>query len=172
MRHRVSGKEFNRNKAHRKALFRNLIDSLILYGRITTTLAKAKALRPKIEKLITVAKKSQELSGAAYVHNFRRVLSIVQDRGLAKKLFTDIAERFDQRNGGYTRIMKLGASRWEEKGRGKVAFNRLGDNAKMAVIELVERKEKGQELYSAGRGTLARQEKELGKTQKPKKQPR
>lgn len=169
MRHRVSGKEFNRNKAHRKALFRNLVSSLILYGRITTTVAKAKALRPKIERLITVAKRSQDQSGAAYVHNFRRVLSVVQDRGLAKKLFTDIAERFDQRNGGYTRILRLGAPRWDEKGRGKVAFNRLGDNSKMAVIELVERKEREQELYSAGRGSLARQEKELGKKQVSKK---
>lgn len=140
-----------------------MLNSLFLHGKITTTQAKAKEIQPKAEKLITLGKKAQDLPDHEYLHNYRRALSILQDKKIVKKLFTDIVERFDQRNGGYTRILKLGGFRWESKGHGKVAFNRLGDNAKRVILELVELKDKDQELYAAGRGKLAQEEVKLEK---------
>lgn len=102
---------------HQKLMMANLAVSLFDHESITTTVAKAKALRPYAEKLITKAKKGS-------VHDRRNVLSHIEDRAIVHKLFADIAPRFSDRNGGYTRILKLGP--------------RNGDNAPMALIELVE----------------------------------
>lgn len=122
MRHRIAGHKLSRNSAQRKALFRNLIRELYIHERITTTHAKARAFRGDAEKLITKAKHG--LSGKIdRVHAQRQVVAYLNDKGTAKKLFDEIAPRFQERNGGYTRIIKLG--------------KRFGDAADMAIIELV-----------------------------------
>ena len=105
------------NPSHHRLMMRNLAESLFVHERIQTTEAKAKALRPYAERLITKAKKGT-------VHHRRQVLSDIENREVVHKLFADIAPRFAERNGGYTRILKLG--------------QRSGDGAPMALIELVE----------------------------------
>jgi large subunit ribosomal protein L17 len=117
MRHLKTGRKLGRSSAHRKALFRNLVTALITRERIRTTLAKAKELRSKAEKTITLGKKGT-------LHARRLAFRTVQEKEALKKLFGPIAERFATRNGGYTRIIKIG--------------NRKGDAAPMAFIELVE----------------------------------
>lgn len=118
MRHLKAGRKLNRNSGHRKALFRNLVVSLLRYERIETTVAKAKELRKVAERTITVAKR-----GAPGAH--KKVFKTVKDKTVIKKLFNNLAGRFAERNGGYTRIIRIG--------------NRAGDCASMAVIELVDR---------------------------------
>lgn len=122
MRHRISGRILGRDAGHRKALFRNLVRELYLHGRIITTEAKARAIRADAEKLITKAKKGME--GAARVHASRQLVAYLNDKTVAKKVFDEIAPRYAERNGGYTRIIKIG--------------KRQGDAADMAIIELVE----------------------------------
>lgn len=123
MRHRVKTNNLSRTGAHRRALARNLFQALIEHERIETTVTKAKAHRPFAEKLITLAKEKN-------LHNFRRALAILgNDRKTTTKLFDVIGPRFKERPGGYTRILKL-------------AKPRLGDNASVAIWELVERSEK------------------------------
>ena len=122
MRHRVAGYELGRNSAHRKALRRNLARSLFLHGKVVTTQTKAKAVRPFAEKLITLGKRG-DLAAR------RRALSLLPDKDVVKKLFDDVAPKFHDRAGGYTRILK--------KVYGKTWHNRLGDNAPMAILELV-----------------------------------
>ncbi|GJL79068.1 MAG: hypothetical protein NPINA01_20570 [Nitrospinaceae bacterium] len=117
MRHLKAGRKLGRSSAHRKALFRNLVTALIVRERIRTTLAKAKELRSKAEKTITLGKKGT-------LHARRLAFRTVQEKEALQKLFGPIAERFASRNGGYTRIIKIG--------------NRKGDDAPMAFIELVE----------------------------------
>ena len=117
MRHQRRGRNLGRDTAHRKALYANLTGSLVEHGRITTTEAKAKRLRPLAERLITFAKRG-DLSAR------RRVLTVVRDKDVVHVLFTEIGPRYQTRQGGYTRIVKVGP--------------RKGDNAPMAVIELVE----------------------------------
>jgi len=123
MRHRIKGSKLGRNSAQRKALFRNLIRELYLHERITTTEAKARAIRGDAEKLITKAKRGLADDGNR-VHAQRMVVAYLNDKAVAQKLFDDLAPRYTERNGGYTRIVKLG--------------KRRGDAADMAVIELVE----------------------------------
>jgi len=118
MRHRRKVTKLNRTNSHRKALLRNLAAQLFVHERVTTTEAKAKALRPFAERLITMAKNDT-------VHSRRSVSRQLSDKAVVKKLFTELSPRFMDRAGGYTRIMKL--------------MNRLGDNAKMSIIELVEK---------------------------------
>jgi len=118
MRHRLHGRGFSRKSAHRKAMFENLAAALIKHEQIRTTLPKAKDLRPFVERLITAGKHG----GLA---NRRRAIAALQDAGLADKLVTTLAERYASRPGGYTRILKAGY--------------RYGDNAAMAIIELVDR---------------------------------
>lgn len=122
MRHRVMGRHLGRDSAHRKALFSNLIRDLYIHGRITTTDAKARAIRADAEKLITKAKHGIA-DGGNRVHNQRMVVAYLRDQTVAKKVFDEIAPLFVDRNGGYTRIIKLG--------------KRQGDAADMAIIELV-----------------------------------
>ncbi len=123
MRHRVMGRHLGRDSAHRKALFSNLIRDLYIHGRITTTEAKARAIRADAEKLITKAKHGIA-DGGNRVHNQRMVVAYLRDQTVAKKVFDEIAPLFMDRNGGYTRIIKLG--------------KRQGDAADMAIIELVQ----------------------------------
>ncbi|MBT8115384.1 MAG: 50S ribosomal protein L17 [Arenicella sp.] len=117
MRHRKSGRQFNRNSSHRQAMFRNMMVSLFTHEQIKTTVAKAKELRTFAEPLITLAKKPS-------VANKRAAFAKLRDRDVVAKLFDEIAERMKDRPGGYTRILKCG--------------NRAGDNAPMAYIQLVD----------------------------------
>jgi len=147
MRHRLAGRKLGRTTAHRQALERNIVQSLFIYGRIITTEAKAKEFRGTAEHLITLGKVGD-------LPARRRILRTVQDPRLAKKIIDDVAKRFTDRQGGYTRVVKLGGSRWDGDGRGLYAFNRLGDNGKKAIWELVVRKDRDEELRSAGRVKL------------------
>ncbi|AXE22552.1 hypothetical protein SUDANB120_03750 [Streptomyces sp. enrichment culture] len=113
----AKGARLGGSAAHEKLLLANLAKALFEHGRITTTEAKARRLRPVAERLITKAKKGD-------IHNRRLVLQTITDKSIVHTLFTEIAPRFENRPGGYTRITKIG--------------NRRGDNAPMAVIELVE----------------------------------
>ncbi|HEM61381.1 MAG TPA: 50S ribosomal protein L17 [Chloroflexi bacterium] len=122
MRHKVAGRKLGRSSGHRRALFRNLITELFRHRRITTTEAKAKAVRSEAEKLITVAKNS--LGKESDVHERRQVLKTVTDAEVVRELFERIAPEYKDRPGGYTRIIKLGP--------------RQGDAAPMAILELVE----------------------------------
>jgi large subunit ribosomal protein L17 len=118
MRHKSGGRKLQRTSAHRTALFRNMSASLIKHEQITTTVAKAKELRPYIEKLVTLAKRG----GLA---NRRLANSRLLDDTQLKKLFDTLAERYKDRNGGYTRVIKAGI--------------RASDAAPMAIIEFVDR---------------------------------
>ena len=118
MRHGKSGRRLNRTASHRKALFSNMAASLIEHEQITTTLPKAKELRPIVEKLVTLGKRGD-------LHARRQAIAQIGSDELAKRLFDTIAPRYANRNGGYLRIMKAGF--------------RHGDNAAMAVIEFVDR---------------------------------
>jgi large subunit ribosomal protein L17 len=117
VRHGKKNRKLGRTTAHRIAMFRNQLSSLVIHGRIVTTLPKAKELRPVAERLITRGKSDT-------VHARRIAGRWVADRDLIKKLFTEIAPRFADRPGGYTRIVKLGP--------------RHGDNAEMAILEFVD----------------------------------
>jgi len=117
MRHRKSGKKLNRTSAHRKALMRNMVTSLLDHERIETTDAKAKALRGLADRMITLGKR-----GA--LHARRQALSVIRSKEVTAKVFDELAERFRDRPGGYTRVIKLG--------------NRVGDAAPISIIELVE----------------------------------
>ena len=130
MRHGNKGNNLSRTASHRKALLMNLGCQLITYKRITTTLAKAKALRVYIEPLITKTKNTS--SKEAIMHNHRIVFSYLNDKNAVKELFTVVAPKVAGRPGGYTRIIKLGA--------------RTGDNAELAMIELVD----FNEIYGKG----------------------
>ena len=116
MRHRKAGKKLGRDSSHRKAVLRNLVTSLFRYEEISTTHAKAKALRPVAEKMITLAKRGD-------LHAHRQVLSYLMDKSVAYKLFDQMRDRFSDRQGGYVRILKAG--------------HRIGDNAPLAIIQLL-----------------------------------
>jgi large subunit ribosomal protein L17 len=118
MRHKMSGRKLNRTSAHRKALFMNLANALIKHEQISTTLPKAKELRPFVEKLVTLGKRGD-------LHARRQAVSVLQDKDMVAKLFDALAKRYEKREGGYTRVLKAGF--------------RYGDNAPMAIIEFVDR---------------------------------
>ena len=120
MRHRISGRKFNRPTSQKLALFNSLAKSLLKYEQIVTTLPKAKDLRPYVEKMLTIGKN-------ATLANRRRLFSTLRDDSLVAKVCGPLASRYSNRNGGYTRIVKCGF--------------RLGDAAPMAVIELLDREE-------------------------------
>ena len=124
MRHQVAGYRLGRSKAARIALRRNLIKQFFTHERIRTTRAKAAAIRGEAERLITIARNSAEGTEAEKVHAQRMVASRLGDNSLNKRLFEEIAPRFVNRPGGYTRVLKLGP--------------RMGDAAEMVLIELVE----------------------------------
>ena len=116
MRHRRKGKKLGRTASHRKAMMRNMVTEFLDNERIVTTISKAKALRPVAEKMITLGKREN-------LHARRRALSFIRRKEVVYKLFDEIAPRFSERNGGYTRILRLGF--------------RQGDQAEMALLELV-----------------------------------
>ncbi len=118
MRHKFANRKLNRTSEHRKALFKNMLNSLIKYEQITTTLPKAKELKPKIDKVITLGKKNN-------LHAKKDLFSKLQDKSSVNKLVKTLSQRYEKRKGGYSRVMKAGF--------------RYGDNAPMAVIELVDR---------------------------------
>jgi large subunit ribosomal protein L17 len=123
MRHRMAGYHLGRTTAQRKQLFSNLIRDLYTYGRITTTEAKARAVRSDAEKLITKAKHGLR-DGGNRIHAQRQIVSYLGDQTVAKKVFDELAPRYVERNGGYTRMIKIG--------------KRQGDAADMAILELVD----------------------------------
>jgi len=116
MRHLKKGRKLNRNPSHRRALIRNMVTALLRHDRITTTDAKAKELRGWADWLVTLGKNGS-------LHARRQALSFIQDKAVAAKLFSDLAPRFANRNGGYTRVIKVA--------------RRRGDAAPLSVIELV-----------------------------------
>ncbi len=118
MRHKLSYRKLNRTSEHRKALFKNMLNSLIKYEQITTTLPKAKELKPKIDKVITLGKRNN-------LQSKKYLFSSLQDKLSVDKLSKILSQRYEKRNGGYSRVMRAGF--------------RYGDNAPMAVIELVDR---------------------------------
>jgi len=118
MRHKFGYKKLNRTSEHRKALIKNMLNSLIKYEQITTTLPKAKVLKPQADKIITLGKKNT-------LQNTRTLISKLQDEKSANKVKENLSKRYNDRKGGYTRIIKSGF--------------RYGDNAPMAVIEFVDR---------------------------------
>ena len=118
MRHKLGYKKLNRTSEHRKALIKNMLNSLIKYEQITTTLPKAKVLKPQADKIITLGKKVS-------LHNTKTLFSKLQDSKSTSKVIKTLSKRYEKRNGGYTRIIKAGF--------------RYGDNAPLAVIEFVDR---------------------------------
>ena len=120
MKHNITHRKLNRTSSHRKALLMNMSNALLKHEQITTTLPKAKELRPFVEKIITLGKKGD-------LHSRRKTISILQNKKNTKKVFDIFADRYKDRSGGYTRIVKLD--------------NRFGDNAPTAIIELVDRNE-------------------------------
>ena len=127
MRHRTSGRKFNRTASHRKAMFANMAAALVKHEQIVTTLPKAKDLRGVVEALITLAKRGD-------LHARRVVASRLRDETTVSKLFDTLGPRYRSRSGGYTRVLKAGF--------------RYGDNAPLAVIELVDRDENAKGLDS------------------------
>ena len=120
MKHRIKGKKLNRTSSHRKALFKNMAQAIIKHEQIITTLPKAKTMKPIIDKLITLGKKGS-------IHARRQAFSHLRDNDMVAKLFGDLASRYADRHGGYSRVLKAGF--------------RYGDAAAMAVLELVDRDE-------------------------------
>ena len=118
MRHKIGYRKLNKTSEHRKALFKNMLNSLIKYEQIITTLPKAKELKPQIDKVITLGKKN-------VLNNKKKLFSKLQDKKSVKKVFDIFSQRYNKRNGGYSRVLKAGY--------------RTGDDAPMAVIELVDR---------------------------------
>ena len=118
MRHGIANKKLNRTSEHRKALLKNMLNSLIKYEQIKTTLPKAKFLQPQADKIITLGKKDT-------LHNTKMLISQLQDTQSANKVKKTLSKRYEKRSGGYTRIVKAGF--------------RYGDNAPMAIIEFVDR---------------------------------
>ena len=127
MKHNIKNKKLNKTSSHRKAMFMNMSNALIKHEQITTTLPKAKELKRFVDKIVTLGKKGDLFSR-------RKAIAILQDQKMSKKVFEVLASRYKDRNGGYTRIIKLG--------------HRFGDNALTAVIEFVDRDENAKGLDS------------------------
>jgi large subunit ribosomal protein L17 len=133
MRHRRAGTKLGRDSAHRKALYANLTGALIEHGRIETTVAKAKAVRPIAERMITLARRGD-------IHARRQATAFLRSQDVVHKLFSEVGPRFAGREGGYTRVVKLGS--------------RLGDAAEMAYLELVDYAPREREVEKAERRSL------------------
>ena len=139
MRHGMSNKKLNRTSEHRKALLMNMLNSLIKYEQITTTLPKAKFLKPQVDKIITLGKKDN-------LQNTRLLISKLQDSKSANKVKKTLSKRYENRKGGYTRIIKAGF--------------RYGDKAPMAVIEFVERDVEAKRIDKKKKNTTKDQKEE------------
>ena len=142
MRHGMSNKKLNRTSEHRKALLKNMLNSLIKYEQIKTTLPKAKFLRPQAEKIITLGKKDS-------LHNTKTLVSQLQDIKSANKVKKTLSKRYEKRPGGYTRIIKAGF--------------RYGDNAPMAIIEFVDRDVEAKKIDKKKKSTSKEPEKKEDK---------
>ena len=117
LRHKISGRQFGRASGPRRAMFRIMVTDLLRHGQIKTTVAKAKAIRPLTEKMVSLGK-------GGTLHDRRQAAAFITDKSVVKAVFDEIAPRFEERNGGYTRITRLGG--------------RAGDAAEMALIELID----------------------------------
>jgi len=147
MRHAMSNKKLNRTSEHRKALLKNMLNSLIKYEQITTTLPKAKFLKPQADKIITLGKKES-------LQTTKMLMSKLQDKKSTNKVKKTLSKRYEKRNGGYTRIIKAGF--------------RYGDNAPMAVIEFVDRDVQAKRLDKKKKESI-KDNKEIAKDQKESK---
>ena len=139
MRHKIGHKKINRTSEHRKALIKNMLNSLIMYEQITTTLPKAKVLKPQADKIITLGKKDD-------LHNTKKLFSKLQNAKSTNKVKKTLSKRYEKRNGGYTRIIKAGF--------------RYGDNAPMAIIEFVDRNLEAKRIDRKGKNIKKEIEKE------------
>ena len=139
MRHGLVNKKLNRTSEHRKALLKNMLNSLIKYEQITTTLPKAKFLKPQADKIITLGKKES-------LQNTKLLMSKLQDTKSTNKVKKTLSKRYEKRNGGYTRIIKAGF--------------RYGDNAPMAVIEFVDRDVEAKRVYKKKKDIIKDQKEE------------
>ena len=144
MRHKKAGKQLSRNSSHRRALFRNMVTSLFEHERIETTDAKAKAIRPLAEKMITLAKRGD-------LHARRQAMAFLQDKVVAHRLFNEIKDRYLERQGGYLRIVKKG--------------QRKGDGAPVSIVQLLT-KEEGKKTRKKGKKTEGAKAK-ASKSKKP-----
>ena len=142
MRHKMGYKKLNRTSEHRKALIKNMLNSLIKYEQITTTLPKAKVLKPQADKIITLGKKGT-------LSNTKRLISKLQDIKSTNKVKKTLSKRYENRKGGYTRIIKAGF--------------RYGDNAPMAVIEFVDRDVEAKRVDKKKKDPVKDQKKEVPK---------
>ena len=142
MRHRFSHKKLNRTSEHRKALLKNMLNSLIKYEQIKTTLPKAKFLRPQADKIITLGKKNN-------LKTTKILVSQLQDTSSANKVRKTLSKRYEKRNGGYTRIIKAGF--------------RYGDNAPMAIIEFVDRDPQAKRVDKKKKDTVKESDKKEDK---------
>ena len=139
MRHGIGYKKLNRTSEHRKALIKNMLNSLIKYEQITTTLPKAKVLKPQADKIITLGKKEN-------LHNTKLLISKLQDTKSANKVRKTLSKRYLNRKGGYTRIIKAGF--------------RYGDNAPMAIIEFVDRDIQAKKIDKKNKKDIKKDQKE------------
>ena len=135
----MANKKLNRTSEHRKALLKNMLNSLIKYEQIITTLPKAKELKPQIDKVITIGKKN-------ILSSKKRLFSKLQDKNSVKKVFDVLSQRYNKRNGGYSRVLKAGF--------------RTGDDAPMAVIELVDRNLQAKKIDKPKKAESAKKDKE------------
>ena len=154
MRHKFAHRKLNRTSEHRKALLKNMLNSLIKYEQITTTLPKAKELRPKIDKAITLGKKNN-------LQSKKNLFSELQDKSSVDKLVSKLSQRYGKRKGGYSRVIRTGF--------------RYGDDAPMAIIELVDRDVEAKKIdikkktKEAAKEASVNKPKEIEKTVKSKK---
>ncbi|MCP4137115.1 MAG: 50S ribosomal protein L17 [bacterium] len=155
MRHRNSVRQLGRTHAHRKAMYNNMVTSLFTHEKIVTTKQKGKELKKISERLITRAKKNLALTddqASQKLHNKREIMKVITNRDIVKKLFENIAPRFKDRSGGYTRLYLLG--------------QRPGDGAEMAIVELVDREQPSQSKEES----TEKDKKQLKKEKKEKKE--
>ena len=138
MRHNKGYRKLNKSSEHRKALFKNMLNSLIKYEQIITTLPKAKELKPQIDKVITIGKKN-------VLNNKKKLFSKLQNQSTVKKVFEELSKRYNKRNGGYSRVLKAGF--------------RTGDDAPMAVIELVDKNEQARKVDKPKKATKKEEKK-------------
>jgi large subunit ribosomal protein L17 len=150
MRHRKSGRKLNRDSSHRRAMLRNLVTSLFRHDEIATTHAKAKTARPIAERMITLAKRGD-------LHARRQALSYIMDKSVAHSLFDEIKDRFQDRQGGYVRILRTG--------------HRRGDNAPLAVMQLVTAGEDKKGSLKAGKKAASKKKKSPEKAVEEKAAP-
>ena len=143
MKHNIKNKKLNKNSSHRKSMFMNMSNALIKHEQITTTLPKAKELKPKIDKVITIGKKSD-------LNNKKSLFSKLQDKNSVKKVFETLSKRYANRKGGYSRVLKAGF--------------RTGDDAPMAVIELVDRNPEAKKIDKPKK-TLTKDKKKEAQTE-------